>query len=169
MKEKQEETCENCGHSKQVHTFTAYYKGYCSKCTCKKFVAKKGLDKKSKGCGKEVDCYGYDSKTKGWKCGQQYLDEEIILCPLCKAKNHSPQGNSNFKGKNSIVKPEGTFNLSKKKFWCPRCCRVDGVIYAENVKEFIKQENELLELLEKGDLSFNQFNFLRNKLAGDLK
>ena len=38
------------------------------------------------GCGKETDCYGYPKISGGWKCGEQYLEQEIILCPECKAQ-----------------------------------------------------------------------------------
>ena len=39
-----------------------------------------------KGCGKDTDCYGYLNKEGGWKCGERYLDQEIILCSDCKPK-----------------------------------------------------------------------------------
>ncbi len=38
------------------------------------------------GCGKDVDCYGYPNKDGGWKCGDDYLKKEIILCKDCLPK-----------------------------------------------------------------------------------
>ncbi len=44
---------------------------------------------KSKGCGKEVDCYGHPNiNVNGkWNCGDNYLDKEIILCLECRKKS----------------------------------------------------------------------------------
>ena len=83
-----EQICE-CGHRKNLHAGERNCWGKIEKglwkedCQCKKFTPKKGLDKKSKGCGKEgVDDYGFIIT-----CGKE------IFCDACsKARNHSPSG-----------------------------------------------------------------------------
>ena len=42
------------------------------------------FEEKPEGCGKDTDCYGHPNINGGWKCGKQYLKQEIILCPKCK-------------------------------------------------------------------------------------
>lgn len=137
MTEKQEETCEDCGHV-EVNR--------CSLCGGKKFVAKTSLGKKPKGCGKEagmtVDRYGEHDVAL---CGEEVIERKtgkrvVLWCPDCKPKNHSQgllpvqretdvlgkrlkpadtssENSTSLKRKNSISTPvaEGTFNLSKKR------------------------------------------------------
>ena len=99
MIEKQEEICANCGYPEKAH-LKRDLKGLKSYKICKKFTPKKGLDKKSKGCGKEgVDDYGFIIT-----CGKE------IFCDACsKARNHSPSGS----GERSPT--EGTQNQEKEK------------------------------------------------------
>ena len=98
MKEEDEdrETCEDCGRTEEQHKMMDFLEELEPEDPtlkddkiCKKFVGKK-----PKGCGKEVDCYGYPKTDGGWKCGQQYLDKEIILCSSCKR----------FEPKNEVLK-----------------------------------------------------------------
>ncbi len=138
-----EETCADpkCRHHIDAHILD---KGKCQNyrenqgyCSCKKFKAKKSLDKKSKGeragCGKEIDIiedhYGEGSIVT---CGEYNIRKstgkrELRLCSECKAKNHSPQDKTdvmksepaphNRGGSFGISdKTEGTFNLSDKVY-----------------------------------------------------
>lgn len=127
MTEKQEETCENCGRTKEKHwQGKATGNLYCYKTglRSKKFKAKTSLGK----------------KPKDWKC-------KVIGCP--KPKNHSPVGKGEQLNIPTSVPPplddkEGTLNLSKKitfdvndeKLW---------FIKVEDVKEFISRLKENIQ------------------------
>ena len=60
-------------------------------------------------------------------------------------------------------------SLSDKRLIRPVMGSKIGIYPEKDVKEAVENENQLLVLLEKGDLSFPQFYFMRNKIFGSFE
>lgn len=184
MTEKQEETCENCGHDKlehkgERHSGKCRHLSYDEKqeldiyCTCKKFKAKKPFDDAVKiilrDKPKSDDCHIptiYDNNKK--------------------AKNHSQHslrktGNANERGGStppadtpSLADEEGTyasaeakaFNLSEKI--CPiKLKDTNGVLKMEDVKEAIRKLKEkFLSYNLQGNLDYYNIVSELDKIFG---
>ena len=169
MTEKQEETCENCGHEEGEHTGekAIICTGDWLTCTCKKFKAKTSLDKKSK----EEPFENYTNPV---------TDDD--------PKNHSPLSKricSSITNKDTpsvLHSSEGTFNLSEKILHINRHWvggeefYVREAISLKDVKEFIKKNDKvIIEEINKtdGSIDFDLNNLYAricrrtNKLAGE--
>jgi len=140
---KQEETCEKCGYTQDMHGGME---------SCKEFVAKNEL----------VPTELIDNLVKKFK----------------KPKNHSPLNRKKVRQPDTPsetayeqAKAEGTLNLSKKigiaKTRFENTIKTIECIQKKDVKEFIKQENILLNLLWKGKIRWSEFWKRRTKLAGE--